>query len=101
MPDFLYTLAGTQIIVRIEGFYWHIGKGAEQQARDLYLMTHASVGGGRVHRVTDSDYMSDVTGSTAIRLLADILAGRPRVGTLQGGTVAQPRYADFIGGTAG
>ncbi len=39
--------------------------------------------------------MEDVSGSTAIRLLADILGNRPHIGQLAGGTVNAPRYADF------
>lgn len=97
-PDFIYQAGGGRVIVRIEGFYWHAGGGAAQQARDLYLMTHAGQSGDRVVRVNDGEFMEDVTGSTAIKLLADILAGRTRTGELQGGTVEAPRYADFAMG---
>jgi hypothetical protein len=94
-PDFIYESGGGVIIVSIEGFFFHAGASAAVQARDLYLRTHTGGSGDRVVRVNDGEYMSDVTGSTAIRLLADILANRPRVGQLQGGTVQSPRYANF------
>jgi hypothetical protein len=101
VSDFVYTMpGGRHVIVRIEGFYWHIGFGAAQQARDLYLINQAGSGGDRVERVNDADFMGDETGSTAIRLLADILAGRPRTGALAGGTAKPPRYAKALGGTA-
>jgi len=100
-PDFVYVQpGGRRIIVRIEGFYWHIGQGAMVQARDLYLINHTGASGDRVERVNDGDYMGDDSGSTAIRLLADILAGRPRTGALSGGTAKPPRYAKAMGGTA-
>lgn len=101
ISDFIYlTPGGTNVIVRIEGAFWHLDQGGAQQARDLYLITHAGAAGDRVVRINDSQFMSDVTGATAIRLLADILAGRPPIGELQGGTVLPPRYADFAQGTA-
>jgi hypothetical protein len=97
VSDFNYNMpSGQQIIVRIEGFYWHIGQGASVQARDEYLIANAGNAGDRVERVNDGDFMGDITGSTAIRLLANILAGQPRIGALQAGTVQPPRYAEFV-----
>lgn len=97
VSDFVYVLpAATHLIVRIEGYYWHIGMGAEVQARDAYLTQHAGASGDRVVRINDGDFMGDPTGATAIKLLADALAGRPRVGALQGGIVESPRYAEWL-----
>jgi hypothetical protein len=97
VADFVYRMpGGRDIIVRIEGFYWHISKGATEQARDLYLVTHAGTGADRVVRVDDGDYMHDPSGSTAVQMLADILAGREPIGHLSGGISQAPRYADFF-----
>jgi hypothetical protein len=96
VSDFVYLLGATNVIVRIEGFYDHVQRGgAAQQARDLYLVAHAGAEGDRVVRVQDGEFMEDVTGNTGIRLLADILANRPRLGQLAGGVVEPPRYANF------
>jgi hypothetical protein len=95
-PDFIYLQpSGGVIVVRIEGFYWHVAAEAAVQARDLYLMTHFGSGRDRVVRVDDGEYMHDDTGATAIALLSDILAEREPVGRLGGGIAQAPRYADF------
>lgn len=99
VSDFLYLiLGGGNIIVRIEGTYFHLEQGAGQQARDLYLLTQAGRAIDRVVRINDTQFMSDVTGSTAIRLLADVLANRAPVGQLLGGTAQPARYGDFLEG---
>ena len=102
ISDFLYlTPGGGNIIVRIEGTFWHLEHGAAQQARDLNLINQAGRGIDRVVRINDGQFMADVTGATAIQLLAEVLAGRPPVGQLLGGTALPPRYADFVNGIAG
>jgi hypothetical protein len=101
IADFVYPVGGMTYTVRIEGFFWHIGKGAAQQARDAYLIHQSQNGMNDVIRVNDTDFMEDVTGATAISLLADILAGRSLTGALQGGTARAPRYADFAAGIMG
>jgi hypothetical protein len=101
IADFVYQVAAATVTVRIEGFFWHIGKGAAQQARDLYLIEQSSLPGNAVVRINDTDFMEDVTGSTAISLLADALAGRSLTGALQGGTARAPKYADFAAGIMG
>lgn len=102
VSDFAYLIpGGGNIIVRIEGFFHHIQQGAAQQARDLYLIAQAGRAIDRIHRVNDGQFMADVSGATAVRLLADILAGRAPVGELLGGTAEPPRYGDFAAGVAG
>jgi hypothetical protein len=96
--DFEYLAGANVIIVKIEGYYWHYGMGGAQTARDLYLTTHMGGPGDRLVRVNDGEYMFDETGSAAIELLADILAGREKVGAGGGGTLREPRYADFARG---
>jgi hypothetical protein len=100
ISDFVYTLGGRNYIVRIEGFYWHIGKGPTQQARDQFLINQAGSGSDEVVRVNDTEFMEDISGATAIKLLAEVLSGNAPVGQLQGGTAQAPRYADFGAGTA-
>jgi hypothetical protein len=101
VSDFVYLVGAQNIIVRIEGFYDHVQRGgAAQQARDLYLIAHAGAAGDRVVRISDDLFMEDVSGSTAIKLLADTLAGRTRVSELAGGTIEAPRYANFLTGVA-
>jgi len=102
IADFVYPNGGgATVTVRIEGFFWHIGKGAAQQARDLYLIEQSNIPGNNVIRINDTDFMEDVTGATAISLLADAVAGRSLTGALQGGTAQAPRYADFASGVMG
>lgn len=97
VSDFVYQVSGNNVLVRIEGFYDHVQRGgAAQKARDLYLVTHAGVAGDRVVRVQDAEFMEDETGSTGIKLLADILGNRTHVGGLAGGLVQAPRYASFV-----
>jgi hypothetical protein len=99
ISDFIYlTPGGGNVIVRIEGFFHHLQMGAAQQARDLYLIAQAGHAIDRVVRVNDGQFMADVTGATAVRLLADVLAGRTPVGQLLSGTAAPPRYGDFVTG---
>jgi hypothetical protein len=93
VTDFAYQVGGGLVMVRIEGFYWHIGKGPAQQARDQYLMTQAGTGSDRITAVDDTEFMEDGSGATAIRYLADILANRPHIGQLRGGVAQEPRYA--------
>lgn len=101
VSDFIYLIpGGGNVIVRIEGTFWHLQQGGAQQARDFYLLAQAGRNIDRVVRVNDTQFMSDVTGATAIRLLADVLAGRTPAGQLQGGTALPPRYADFANGIA-
>jgi hypothetical protein len=100
VSDFVYQDGGRNYIVRIEGFYWHIGKGPAQQARDQFLINQAGTSNDEVVRVNDTDFMEDISGSTAIKLLAEVLAGQSPVGGLQGGTARPPRYADFPAGLA-
>lgn len=99
--DFVYHVGARDILVRIEGFFDHVQRGgAAQTARDLYLIAHAGVSGDRVVRISDDQFMEDVTGNTAVRLLADTLAGRTSISRLAGGTIEAPRYAGFEAGTA-
>lgn len=98
--DFIYLTGAQGVIVKIEGFHWHYGMGGAQAARDLYLTTHAGAAGDRLVRVNDGEYMFDETGSVAIAMLADILAGRERVGAAAAGTLREPRYADFSRGVS-
>lgn len=100
VTDFIYLDGGRNIMVRIEGFYWHIGKGAAQQARDLFLIEQAGTSSDDIVRVNDTEFMEDISGATAISLLADVLAGRSHIGQLQGGVARPPRYADFKAGLA-
>lgn len=98
LTDFVYESGGAHILVRIEGFFDHVQRGgAAQLARDLYLTSHAGAPGDRVVRVNDAEFMEDETGSTAIKLLADILGNRTRVSSLAGGVIRPPRYANFEG----
>jgi hypothetical protein len=96
ISDFVYLYGATSVIVRIEGFYWHWGQGGAQTGRDLFLITHAGAAGDRVVRVNDGEYMFDETGSVAVALLSDILAGHK----FGGGILREPRYADFTRGIA-
>ncbi len=101
VSDFTYLLpSGNTVIVRLETEFWHLGQGAAQSARDLYLTTHAGQNGDRVARPHDSQFMGDVSGGVAIQMLADILAGRPTVGQIAGGVVQPARYGDFLNGIA-
>ena len=101
ISDFIYlTPGGGNVIVRIEGSYWHLEHGAAQQARDQFLIAHAGRNIDRVVRVNDGQFMADVSGATAIRLLADVLAGRAPVGQLLGGTAREAAYADFALGVS-
>ena len=96
ISDFLYLVpGGGNIIVRIEGTFWHLEQGSGQQARDLYLITQAGHAIDRVVRINDGQFMADVTGATAIQLLADVLANRAPVGQLLGGMARPARYGDF------
>jgi hypothetical protein len=95
-PDFIYVQAQGFVIVRIEGFYWHTAAAAAVQARDAYLASHAQNTATRVERVEDSEFMHDPSGGAAGRLLAEILAGGSRIGTIHGGLAQPPRYAEFI-----
>lgn len=102
ISDFLYLMpGGGNVIVRIEGTYFHLQQGGAQTARDLYLIAHAGRALDRVVRINDTQFMADVTGSTAVQLLADVLANRAPVGQAEGGTVQPPRYGDFLQGVAG
>lgn len=97
VSDFVYIMpSGQRIIVRIEGFYWHIGQGAGVQARDAFLIAEAGDPGDQVHRVNDGEFMDDAKGGKAVLLLAKILANDPDIGQLQGGIVEPPRYAVFL-----
>ncbi len=96
ISDFVYIQGSGFVIVRIETFYWHTSAPPAQQARDAYLTTHAANEGTRVERVEDGWYMGDVTGETAVRLLADVLSGVSRIGSVHSGLVQPPRYADFL-----
>lgn len=97
VSDFEYNQDGGLIIVRIEGFYDHVQRGgAAQQARDNYLIAHAGWGGDRVVRVGDDEFMDDITGNKAIRLLAQILSGTTPIPGLAGGTLEAPRYAAWV-----
>lgn len=101
VTDFVYLiLGGGNILVRIEGTYFHLEQGGAQQARDLYLITQAGRAIDRVVRINDTQFMSDVTGAAAIRLLADVLANRAPVGQLLGGTAQPARYGDFLEGVS-
>jgi hypothetical protein len=101
VSDFVYlTPGGGAIIVRIEGTYFHLEQGGAQAARDLYLIAHAGTPIDRVVRINDTQFMADVSGATAVRLVADVLAGRAPVGQAAGGTVLPPRYADFAEGVS-
>lgn len=100
VTDFVYLGPGANVLVRIEGTYFHLEQGGAQQARDLYLIAQAGLAGDRVVRVNDTQFMGDATGATAIRLLADVLANRAPIGQAQGGVVLPPRYADFVNGVS-
>jgi hypothetical protein len=94
-PDFVYFTPQGQIVVRIEGFYWHTAAPPSQQARDRAMAAHLTRFGSRVERVEDHEYMDDATGAKAGGLLGEILAGRRRIGAISGGTAVPPRYAQF------
>lgn len=99
VSDFRYLMpSGASVYIRIEGVHWHLGQGGAVLARDLTSLIHAGQGGDRVARINDTQFMADVTGATAIRLLADVLAGRPPVGQVGAGTVLPARYGDFARG---
>ena len=95
ISDFVYILGTGLLIVRIEGFYWHTSAPPATQARDAFLTATAQNEGTRVERVEDSEFMDDITGGKAGKLLAEILAGRSFVGAVSGGIAVPPRYADF------
>lgn len=97
ISDFVYLQPQGMVIVRIQGFYWHTGADPATQARDAYLAAHASNEGTRVESVEDSEFMSDPSGATAVKLLAEILGGRSFIGAIHGGVAEPPRYADFAG----
>jgi len=100
VTDFIYHVGARDVLVRIEGFFDHVQRGgAAQTARDAYLIAHAGVAGDQVVRISDDQFMGDVTGSRAIQLLADTLAGRTSISKLAGGTIEAPRYAGFVAGT--
>jgi hypothetical protein len=96
VTDFVYQVGGGNVLVRIEGFFDHVQRGgAAQVARDLYLVTQAGGPGDRVVRVNDAEFMEDESGSTGIKLLAEILGNRTRISALAGGLIRPPRYANF------
>ncbi len=96
-PDFIYHTPGGEIIVRMQGFHWHTAAPEAQQARDAYLAVQMGTTATRVESVEDGEIMDDVTGNKAVRLLADILAGRSRIGAISGGLAEPPRYGHFEG----
>lgn len=99
-PDFIYLTTGGEVIVRIQGFHWHTAAPAAQQARDLYNSLHVGNTATRLESVEDGEFMSDPTGGTAVRLLADILAGRSRIGAISSGLAMPPRYNPELQGGA-
>ncbi len=91
-PDFIYFAPTGEVIVRIEGFYWHTSAPPAQQARDLYVSLNIGTTATRVETVEDAEIMHDPTGAAAVAVLADILAHRSRVGAIRGGIALPPLY---------
>ncbi len=82
--DFVYYGKGHFIGIRVQSEHFHLATDAAQQALDEWLGGH-NYGVSQIVDVYEQDYLSDLTGASACKVMADACRGIQNAGPLRKG----------------